>query len=43
LNEQHIPLSVGNVEKMAEHEMGFPFHSQYLSKDVEPGTNGMIS
>ncbi len=36
LNEQHIPLSVGKVEKMEEHKTGWPFHSQYLKSDLLP-------
>ena len=41
-----MPRSVGNVVKMAEHEMGFPFHLQAfkmlfspLSCDVTPLTS----
>jgi hypothetical protein len=30
LKVQHIPWSVGHVEKMAEHGTCCPFHSQYL-------------
>jgi hypothetical protein len=34
LNEQHMPLSVGNVVKMAEQDIGMPFHSQYLRMEL---------
>jgi len=36
LNEQHIPWSVGNVVKIAEQEIGTPFHSQYLRRELPP-------
>ncbi len=34
LKEQHIPRSVGKVVKIAEHEIGTPFHSQYLKTEL---------
>jgi len=36
LNEQHMPLSVWKVLKMAAQEIGVPFHSQYFSSEVVP-------
>jgi len=36
LNEQHIPWSVGKVVKIAEQEIGIPFHSQYRSSALAP-------
>jgi hypothetical protein len=34
LNEQHMPWSVGKVVKMAAHETGVPFHSQYVRSEL---------
>jgi hypothetical protein len=34
LNEQHIPVSVGKLEKIAEHGTATPFHSQYFNSDL---------
>ena len=43
LNEQQRPRSVGKVTKMAAHEIGSPFHSQYFNIDLSPSRSAVRS
>jgi len=42
LKEQHMPWSVGKVVKIAEQEIGIPFHSQYFINALAPLLNAVL-
>ena len=42
LNEQHIPLSVGNAVKMAEQGIGIVFQEQNFKIDFSPSLSVVI-
>jgi len=41
LKEQQMPWSVGKALNIAEHGTGWPFHSQYLKKEISRPIKGV--